>query len=196
VPYNQILYIDRLSDPDGVEMTFDNLVKIIRAFIISKKVIEDAELPAQLMTALRDFMNLKENVTTGDVDYLTSVLKFYNYQLKVIGRLDLIGKEVELSTDDQMAYLIDNFRDNSTETDCFYTGYGNSYGSSSIPKVMDFIGTFNLSQKQIESYDELSISKKTYDLFKSEGRLNDFNDSIPYEFIRSRGMEFIIERFL
>jgi hypothetical protein len=58
---------------------------------------------------------------------------------------------------------------------------------------MDFIGYFNMTADQISAFD-LDIPMKTYLTYKSEDRLNDFDDTIPLEFIKSRKMEFVIER--
>jgi len=197
VPMNKILYMGRVSDADGIEVTTNNLIKIIRAFIIDKKVIEEGDMPAQLMDSLKEFMDKKEEeVLVADIEKLFSVFRYYEYSIKVIGRLDLNEGEVELGTDDQIAYVIDNFRFNDTGTSGFYSGYAKMYSYQETPLAMDFIGIFGLNKSDMDSYDLMDISSQSYEIFKNEGRLNTFDDSNARSFIESRGMKFIIERFI
>jgi hypothetical protein len=194
IPVNQTIYRDRVHDSDGVEVTLPILIKIIKAVIKNNKIIEDSRLPEQLMTSLTDFMiKSEDSITLRDVENLFSIFKYYEYTFDIIGRIDLGDAEVTMPEADQTAYVVDNFKFNETGSSGFYAGYGINYDFESKPLVMDFFNFFSLTPEEYEKY-ELSTSKETYDLFKSEGQLDNFDDSLPIEYIRARGMKFSIYR--
>lgn len=191
VPVCQTVYRDRVHDADGMEVTLPILVKIIKAVIKNNKVMEESKLPASLMLAITDFMTKSDdNILQRDVEMLFDIFKYYEYTLDIIGRLDLNESEVQMPDADQTAYLCDNYRLNETGTSGFYTGYGINYDFESRPLVMDFFGFLNLSKDEYDKF-ELTTSKETYDMFKQEGSLENFDDSLPIEFVKARGMRFV-----
>jgi hypothetical protein len=193
-PTNMILYYTRINDEEGIDPSFSNVVKILRAFILSKEIIEQATLPAQLIEALKEFMGKKESdIIQRDVEHLFSIFDYYNYPIKIVGRLDLNGQVYEEVTDDQVAYVLCSYDGNNTNTSGFYSGYAKLYDISRKPLAMDFLEYFNLSPAQLSAFD-LEVSMRTYVAYTKENRLNDFDDTIPLEFLKSRKMEFVVER--
>jgi hypothetical protein len=132
------------------------------------------------------------DILPADTEKLFSICKYYDYPFKFICRLDLMDR-TELPLTDQIAYLIDNYKYNKTLSSGIYSGYAKNYESDIKPLAMDFIDKFGLSPKDLEMYN-LSTCMKTYELFKNEGRLSEFDDSDSLDFVKSRGMEFVVER--
>jgi hypothetical protein len=110
-----------------------------------------------------------------------------------VGRIDLNGEVHEEITDDQIVYVLSSYEGNETQTSGFYSGYAKLYDISQKPLAMDFMEYFNLTLDQITAFD-LEVCMKTYAIYSRENRLNDFDDTLPQEFLKARKLEFVIDR--
>jgi len=191
----QVIERSRLTDPDGVEITLPVIIKIIKMMIKNKNLLESDSFPLQINNAMREFyLKDDEKILAVDVENLMALFRYYNFTFDIVGRLDLNESEVQLDEDvDQFSYLMDNFRFNNTGTSAFYAGWSINYDFDSNPLVMDYLNRLGVDDS-VKSNFELTTSFNTYELFKNSNKLDEFDDTLPMEYVRSRHMRYVIYR--
>lgn len=191
-PLYQLIHMERVSDENGVELNFTTFVKIIKKFVSTKEfltAVNNLQIPLQVSDALKTLRS-KEELLIKDVEDALSLLKFYNYELYVVGRLDLNERVSELGYDYyQRSYLIENFSENTVGCSGFYTGYSNIYSEEAFPYTIDYIDRFGLTADQLSEFD-LDIPKQSHNYLESKGELKRFDDSNSISFVMSRGFEY------
>lgn len=196
-PIYQELFIDRVTSVEGIEFTQDLYLKMIKAFITNKKLLDAASVdfvPESVIQAFRNILNSPQ-IILKDIEEMNAVLRTNEFELNVVGRLDL-SAPVELdSSYDARTYLINNFRDNSLGISNLYQGYSkiavDEEGVGTVPMfAIEYLDIFNLELNKLDDFDLLG-SKTTFELLSSKHLLESYNDSKMLEFVANYGMKYM-----
>lgn len=193
VPTYQLIDKTRLTaDGDGIALDSNKFILIVINAIKKSNIMNLDALPLQIAESIKMLLSRDvESITIKEIETLLIVMRYYNYDIFVIGRRDLeIAPEddIEYNT---ISYLIENFSSNTIGSSGFYSGYSRNYADNVLPIAYDYIDIFGLT-KEASNYLEMDLSDKAYELLYKQGDMTKFDDTRSLDFVLSAGFKYLV----
>lgn len=180
------------TSEDGFSMTRSAFARIVKKIIIESKVVTDDLTPDQVTRAINNYNKFDlDTISLTEIENLYDVLRFFGYDIFVIGRPDLNPDNKEFTDSPLVSYLINNYQDNPISASGLYSGFSLDYDEGRIPLAYDYLDVVSVPV-DVRNFVGMSGIEESFDILNARGQINKFDDTTVQEFFKLRSMKFLI----